>query len=155
MPRLNRTRLAYSAAVAMALGLIVWGLNDGISGDRAIAKPLTIDRLVPNPGDIVLRQSQIGADLATGYRGQLVIDGQEIPTYDLVPNAAQCSPVTKGYSGNDTVFDPGEGTLYFTPGPGSTIEKFAPGPHRITVKYWKLCDDSSTALAFAWSFKVS
>jgi hypothetical protein len=155
MPRLNRNRLAFSLAVAAAFALIVWGLNDGISGDRAVAKPLTIDRLVPNPGDIVLRQSQIGADLANGYRGQLVIDGQEIPTYDLVPSAALCSPVTQGYSGHDTVFDPGEGTLFFTPGPESTIQKFAPGVHSITVKMWKLCDDPNTAAPFTWSFKVS
>jgi hypothetical protein len=155
MRRPDRTRILLTAAALISFGLIVWGFRDGVSGDKAVAKPVAIDRLVPNPGDIVLRQSQIGVDLANGYRGELTIDGQDIPTYDLAPSGALCSPATQPFSGRDSIFDPGEGTVYFTPGPTSTIEKFAPGSHRITVRFWKLCDDKATATSFTWSFKVS
>jgi hypothetical protein len=157
LPRIDRTRALFAMVVAIGVGLIVWGLQTGVSGDRAItsAKPLAIDRLIPNPGEIVLRQSQIGVDLANGYRGALTIDGQDIPTYDLVASGARCSPNTQSFTGKDSVFDPGEGTLYFQPTPGSTIEKFAPGSHRITVRFWKLCDSPDLATAFTWTFKVS
>jgi hypothetical protein len=100
-----------------------------------------------------LRQSQIGVDLATGYRGVLIIDGQTIPTYDLAQN--DCSENKAPYTGQDSVFDPGQNTVYFTPRPGSTIERFAPGEHRVVVQFWKLCTDPALAQQASWTFKVS
>jgi hypothetical protein len=153
--RPDRSILILAGALAVGIALIAFAAADGVTGDKSVKPPANVDRLVPSSGQIVLRQSQIGIDLATGFRGELTIDGRKIPTYDLAPSGALCSPVTIKYSGKDAVYDPGLGTVYFTPGPGSTIEKFSPGEHSITARFWKLCEDESTASQFTWTFKVS
>lgn len=155
VPRIEKRRVINAVVVAGALGLIGYGLVNGATGEKAITKPAGVERFVPNPGDLVLRQGQIGIDLANGYRGSLVIDDQPIPTYDLAPSAATCSPTTKPFTGGDSVFDPAQSTVYFQPGPNSTIEKFAPGLHRVTARFWKLCDDPDTAETVSWTFNVS
>src|SRR5713226_8876079 len=80
---LDVRRLGLSLVVAGALALIVFGFASAQTGDDAveITDP-AIERVLPLPGALVLRQSQVGADLASGYRGVLIIDGQEIPTQD-------------------------------------------------------------------------
>jgi hypothetical protein len=153
--RPNRSTLLLSGAFAIGAGLIAFALTDGVTGNQSVKPPANVDRLIPTAGELVLRQSQIGIDLASGFRGELIIDGRQIPTYDLAPSGALCSPVTVQYTGKDAVFDPGLSTVYFTPGPGSTIEKFSPGEHSITARFWKLCEDESTASQFSWTFKVS
>lgn len=151
--RLDRQRLITSGIAALALAFIVYGCNSGVTGAAAVHPPAGVERFVPAPGELVLRQTQIGADLATGFRGILVIDGQTVPTYDLAPN--DCSENTQRFTGKDAVFDPGQNTVYYTPGPGSTIERFAPGEHRVSVVFWRLCENQDTAKTATWSFKVS
>jgi hypothetical protein len=151
--RMDRQRLITSAIAAVALTFIVAGVATAVTGTAAQHPPVGVDRFIPAPGELVLRQTQIGVDLAAGYRGDLIVDGQSIPTYDLTPN--ECSLNTQKFTGHDAVFDPGQNTVYFTPSPGATIERFAPGEHRISVRYWRLCENPDTALATSWSFKVT
>jgi hypothetical protein len=142
-----------SAVIVAALGLIVWGFASAQTGDQAVHfSDRAIERVLPNPGELVLRQSQVGIDLAPGYRGLLVIDGQEIPTYDAqAPGAATPQAVVNF----DAQFDPALNTVLFSPKQGATIEEFAPGDHRITAIYWEMSKTRDDARSFSWSFKVS
>ncbi len=151
--KLNKRRLVTSMLISASLVFIARGLMTAVTGDQSTSVPAGVDRLVPGPGDLVLRQAQIGIDLSAGYRGELVVDGQIIPTYDLSKN--DCAITTTPFLGRDAVFDPGQNTVYFQPSPGATIERFAPGEHQIIARYWKLCEDPVTAKQFAWSFKVT
>jgi hypothetical protein len=151
--RFDRQRLITSGIAALALAFIVFGCRSSVTGAAAVHPPAGVDRFIPAPGELVLRQTQIGADLATGFRGILVIDGQSIPTYDLATN--DCSENSQRFSGKDAVFDPGQNTVYYTPGPGSTIERFAPGEHRVSVRFWRLCENPDTAQSANWTFKVA
>jgi hypothetical protein len=152
--RMDRQRLITAAMVAAALTFIVAGVSSAVTGTASQHPPAGVDRFVPAPGELVLRQTQVGADLASGYRGNLIIDGQSIPTYDL-GDPGPCATNTAKFTGIDSVFDGGSNTVYFTPRTGSTIERFAPGEHRITVEFWKICESQETAQRATWTFKVS
>ena len=145
-------RLGISLVIAGALALIVYGFASAQTGDADVVVPPGIERVLPMPGALVLRQSQVGADLASGYRGVLIIDGQEIPTQDAqAPGAANNDP-TVNY---DAVFDLAQNTVLFLPRQGATIEEFAPGEHQVTVVYWKLDESRDNAPSFNWKFNVS
>ena len=150
---MDRSRLTTAAIATVGLAAIVYGVSISRTGDQSVRPPAGVDRFVPQPGDLVLRQAQVGIDLAAGYRGELVIDGQTVPVYDM--RTHDCMINTIAFAGKDSVFDPGQNTLYFTPSPGATIERFAPGEHRIVARFWKLCEDPSTAQQTSWTFKVS
>ena len=114
--------------------------------------------MFPQHGDLVLRQSQVGVDLAPGYRGVLIIDGQELPTTDLV--AVDPATGAQPALALDAQFDPAQNTVLFTPREGATIESSTPGEHHgATAVYWKL-DEAETLAAQApqlqpGSFEVS
>jgi len=150
---LDVRRLGVSLVIAAALALIVFGFASAQTGDQAveITDP-AIERVLPLPGALVLRQSQIGADLAPGYRGVLIIDGQEIPTQDAQAPGVANNDVSVNY---DAVFDLAQNTVLFLPRQGATIEQFAPGDHQATVVYWKLDETRDQAKTFSWTFKVS
>jgi hypothetical protein len=149
--RLDLRRLGASALIAGALALIIYGFASAETGDQAVEiNDPAIERVIPAPGSLVLRQSQVGADLAPGYRGVLVIDGNELPTDDShrpgAPRAPARSPapVRPG---------PEHGAL-----PASRrrrLPEFAPGEHHITVVYWKETETRDQAQQFDWTFKVS
>jgi len=150
---LDVRRLGVSVLIAAALALIIYGVASAETGDDAveITDP-AIERVLPMPNALVLRQSQVGADLAPGYRGVLIIDGQEIPTQDAQAPGAANSDATVNY---DAVFDLAQNTVLFLPREGATIEQFAPGDHQTTVVYWKIDETRDQAKTFAWKFKVS
>jgi len=150
---LDVRRLGVSLVIAAALALIVFGFASAQTGDQAveITDP-AIERVLPLPGALVLRQSQIGADLAPGYRGVIIIDGQEIPTQDAQAPGVANNDVSVNY---DAVFDLAQNTVLFLPRQGATIEQFAPGDHQATVVYWKLDETRDQAKTFSWTFKVS
>ena len=150
---MNVRRFGATVLIAGALALIVYGFASAQTGDQAveISDP-AIERVLPMFGALVLRQSQVGADLAPGYRGVLIIDGQEIPTQDAQATGNASSDVTVNY---DAVFDLAQNTVLFLPREGATIEQFAPGDHQATIVYWKLEESRDEAKTFSWKFKVS
>jgi hypothetical protein len=145
-------RLGISLVIAGALALIVYGFASAQTGDADVEVPPGIERVLPMPGALVLRQSQVGADLASGYRGVLIIDGQEIPTLDAQTPGAPTNDPTVNY---DAVFDLAQNTVLFLPRQGATIEQFAPGEHQVTVVYWKIDETRDDAQSFSWKFNVS
>jgi hypothetical protein len=151
--RLNLGRLGASLLIAGALALIIYGFASAQTGDDAVEiHDPAIERVVPSPGSLVLRQSQVGIDLAPGYRGVLIIDGNELPTDDAqAPGAATSSPS----SNLGAVFDLGLNTVLYLPREGAILPDFAPGDHRITAVYWKLDETRDQARTFSWPFKVS
>ena len=52
------------------------------------------------------------------------------------------------------MFEPGNDTLTFTPGPGIDIEAFDDGVHRVTVAYWPVERGDAAARSYSWSFNV-
>ena len=151
--RIDRSTLVVSVIMAAGLALLAAGFASGRTGNEATSLPPAFLVLYPKPGELVLRQSEVGAKLQSGYRATLRIDEQDLPTYDVVANDS--SPGATFNQQLDARFDPGQGTVLYLPREGATIAKFAPGDHRITVFYWRVTETQNEAQSFTWNFKVS
>lgn len=151
-PWTRRQRSVFGVIIAAGLGMIVFGFASAQTGDAG-SQPTdpAIERLIPKPGDsLQVNQDTVGIDLQVGYRGELSIDGQLIPTIDL----NQSDTSTPFDQQLDAIYDAGQGTVLFTPREGATIEAFSPGRHTITVRYWKVTESREEGRTFTWGFDV-
>jgi hypothetical protein len=149
--RIDGRRLGLSMVVAAALAFIIYGFSLAERGGNAstITDP-AVERVVPPPGSLVLRQSTIIVDLEPGYRGVLFVNGQEIPTFDLVGGDSNTTGAVF-----DAVFDPAQNTISFTPRTGATVEELPAGENRITAVFWKMSESRESARSASWTIRVS
>ncbi len=119
--------------------LIGVAVSRSVTGDEATDLPDAIESIFPVPDAVqVLQQTQVVVDLAEGYEGRLIIDDLALPTIRLDELASvDVAPGEQVEVPSGVVFEPGNGTLTFTPGDPSTIERFDPGSHTVTVIYWR------------------
>ena len=130
-------RIGISALIAVAVIAIVAGFMQAQTGDdQATLVDPGIEVLVPKPGELVLRQSQVGVDLAPGYEGTLDIDSTPVPDDQLTTNDAL-------------------NQVFFQPGPGKEFEQFAPGRHCVTAHFFQTLAGPDTAHTYSWCFNVS
>ncbi len=125
--------LAASLAIAFGLVLIGFAVSRSVTGDEATDLPDAIESVSPVPDAVqVLQQTQVVVDLAEGYEGRLIIDDLALPTIRLDELASvDVAPGEQVEVPPGVVFEPGNGTLTFTPGDPSTIERFDPGSHTV------------------------
>ncbi len=147
-----RQRVVLAVLLGTGLLLIIAGLGAAKTGDDdvRITDP-AIERLIPKPGDLVLRQGEVGIDLAPGYTGELQIDGKQLTTHTIGQTDTP-SPFDQNF---DVQFDAGQATLLFTPRVGADIETFSPGRHTITARYWRTLQSRNESRVFTWQFAVS
>ncbi len=130
--RLIIAALVAAAVVALAAGILATeGDDPGTVADRSEA----VERLVPAEGDEVIRQAELGIDLAPGYEGSLEVNGVPIPADELRTVAAQ-------------------NELFFTPGEGKSVEQLRAGPNCATAIVWRSSQgrDPATDQTFTWCF---
>jgi hypothetical protein len=145
--------MAASFGIAVGLVIVVIGLRAGITGEEAIGLPDGIESVDPVRGATqVPQQTRVFVDLVEGSDGFLTIDGVRIPTVSLadLPNpepGVQEVEVPPG-----AIFEPGNATLTFTPGPSQLIERFATGEHRVSVTFWLVEEGRDSARTFSWVF---
>jgi hypothetical protein len=135
-------------------GKLGYAVVRGVTGDEVTHLPAAIERISPVPDAVqVLAQSQVVVDLAEGFEGRMTVDGVEFPTQrmeDLTNDNVE--PGTQVEIPPGVVFEPGNDTLTFTPGPGIDLEKFDDGVHRVTVIYWPIERGEGAARSYSWSF---
>ena len=145
-----------SLAISVGLVLIGWAVVRGVTGDDVSELPEAIERIAPVPDAVqVLAQSQVVVDLEEGYEGRLRIDGVDFPTLrmeDLTNDDVEPGEQVEIPAG--VVFEPGNDTLTFTPGPGIEIETFDEGAHQVTVLYWQVERGEGAARSYSWTFNV-
>lgn len=155
LPRIDRRRLVLSFVVAAALVALSFGVRRARTGESTVGTTdPAIENVSPKPDELVLRQTQVMVDLAAGYRGELFIDGQQIPVADLANDGSATNDSESNRAPIDAVFDPAQNIITFTPTVGATIEEFDPRHHSVTVSYWKLDESRDQARNFSWSFRV-
>lgn len=143
--------------IALGIGLIGFGLATSITGDDVTNLPSAIESISPQPDAVqVLSQTNVVVDLAEGYEGTLTIDGIEFPTHDLEdfsnPNV---EPGTQVDIPGGVLFERGNDTLTFTPGPDVEITTFREGNHTVRVEYWRSADgEGARRRSFNWTFNV-
>ena len=124
------------AAAAMVVAVVATTTEEDTPATQA-GRTNVVEHLLPLNGASVLRQAELGADLAPGYEGTLVVNGTEIPRDQLrlVPEQNQ---------------------VYFTPGEGKVIEELPGGRNEVKVVAWRSAqgrgvDDQVTT----WHFDVT
>jgi hypothetical protein len=149
-----------SLGFAVGLVLVIYAFASArVGSDAQGVKNPAIERLIPSQDDLVLRQSEVGIDLATGYTGELIIDGQTLVTREVVAVSPTLGDATPGAVERivDVRFDPALNTLLYQPIdlPGAPIPEFDPGQHTITARFWKLDEGEDAARQYTWTFKVA
>jgi hypothetical protein len=135
----TRFRLLIAVMVATAGVALYAGVRATDTGGEdpvtVSGRPDVVEHLVPGAGDEVIRQAELGVDLAPGYDGTLLVNGVEIPTEELrrVPEQNQ---------------------VFFTPGKGKVVEQLNAGPNCATAIVWKASAGRGTAddQTFSWCF---
>jgi len=150
-------KLAFaSLPIALGIFLIGWALVSSVTGDEVTKLPDAIEEINPPPDAVqVLAQTGVVADLAEGFFGRMEIDGVAFDTMlmqDLTNNNVE--PGEQVDIPDGVVFEPGNDTLTFTPGPSIDLDRFGEGLHTVDVIYWKLELGEGTARTYTWTFNV-
>lgn len=144
--------------MVIAIGLvgIGYGLAVSVTGDEANPLPASLEVVEPVPDAVqVLQQSNVFVDLAPGFTGRFVIDGNEIETVSLDEvGSLTAEPGQQIDIPPVTVYEPGNATLTFTPSAGGPIETFSSGVHAATVVYWLVEDGPARSRTYSWTFTV-
>ena len=100
-------------------------------------RPDVVEHLIPGQGDDVIRQAELGIDLAPGYEGDLILNGVAIPTKQLR-------------------LVPPQNQVFFTPGRGKVVERLNAGPNCMTAVVWRsaLGRGSANDQSFTWCFNA-
>lgn len=121
-----------------ALVVAVWATRTDEDEPAVVnGRAEVVEQVYPRDGAEVLRQVEIGIDLAPGHEGRLYVNGEAIPEDDLrlVPEQNQ---------------------VFFLPGPGKALETLPSGTSCVTAVVWRSAegrgaDDSSVQ----WCFDVT
>ena len=147
-------RSVIAVVMLSALAIAAWGAtkaDDASPGDGPGLGAAVVD-LFPDDGAQALRQTRIGADLATGYDGRLTIDGVAIPEEQL-EGARDPATVDPEDLAENGLRPNNKNRVYFQPGPGKVIEEFDTGLVSIQLSYF-LEGQPDTARTVSWQIRV-
>ena len=135
----GRYRLLMALLVAGALVALVAAVRATDTGDEDSGPSSDIvERFIPGAGDEVLRQAELGIDLAPGYDGTILVNGVEIPEEEQrrVPEQNQ---------------------VFFTPADGKVVERLQAGPNCASALVRKAADGRGSAddRTFTWCFEAT
>jgi hypothetical protein len=155
--RPDKQLVVVSLVVAVGLVLVARGIAVGITGDERSNLPDQVEEVDPVPEAVqVLSQTRVFVDLTAGYTGAIVIDGTEIPTVD-VGDLAEEQNLQPGQQIDlppETIYEPGNATLTFTPSDGALITEFTSGLHTAQVIFWKVDEGRQRPRSYTWTFTV-
>jgi len=111
-----------------------------ITGDdqTSDALPDSVDRLIPASGSEVLRQSQVGIDVADGFDAYLQINGVEIRSAE-----------------DGLIKDLGTGLILFQPGPDRPVETLNTNQNCVVAFVFDPIEGPSAAQAVSWCFEAT
>jgi hypothetical protein len=130
-----RSRLP-SLIIAVLLVAAVAGIVFAFSSSRRPPEQKTsaVRSVMPPPGDLDLRQVQVGVTLNAGYTGDLFVDGAQVPE-------------------DEVHREPALYQLTLQPKPGGQFI-LGPGRHCASVRYWPLANASDKRDAPPWCFNL-
>jgi hypothetical protein len=129
-------RVVIALLLVSAVGLLYAAGRNGNADPDPIFTEGEVEAVIPaNGSPAVLRQAEIGIDLAPGWTGELNIDGVPIPDDQIRRN----DPLNQ---------------LFFTPGEGKDIEQLRAGRVLVIASYWNFAEGETRedARQVSWSF---
>lgn len=156
--RLDVKLLLASLGIAFGIVLVVLGLMRSVTGNEEQGLPDAIESIDPvRNATQVPQQTRVFVDFVVGYEAVMIVDGVELPLVSL--DDVGKTPPGLGEGGGDqieippgAIWEPGNATLTFEPGPSQAIESFSTGMHTVTVRYWRTEDGPDRFRTFSWSF---
>lgn len=147
-----------SLGIAVGVVLVVLGFLGSVTGNEQQGLPDVVESIDPvRDAAQVPQQTRVFIDFQIGYEAVMIIDGIELPVVSL--DDVGKTPPGLGEGGGDqieippgAIWEPGNATLTFEPGPSQVIEAFDTGLHTVTVRYWKTEDGPDRFRTFTWSF---
>ena len=147
--------LARWALIVLALGAAItfflFATRRTVTGVDGPATDKAVVSQVPGPGDRVLRQTEVGAELKQGYDGRLSVNGQEIPE-DQMEGALDPNSKTARSFG---VRPNNRNKVFFKPGPGKALASFSGREVTITVRFWKEAEGPGKSRTITWQFAIT
>lgn len=156
--RIDVSLLVASFAIAVGVVLVGVGLLRSVTGREQQLLPDAIESIDPIRGATqVPQQTRVFVDFAIGYEATMFIDGVALPTIAL--DDVTVRPPGLGDDAGDQVeippgalWEPGNATLTFEPGPSQVIESFSTGLHTVTLHYWRTEDGPERFRTYTWTF---
>ncbi len=139
-PRTARVLVVAVGVLAAANLLVLAAVSQDTSTSTA-GRPPSVEVVFPAEGAVVRPQEVVGADLADGMQGILVINDVRVPEDQ--------------YEGDSAL-----GQVFFRPGEGRQWEVLPEGAATATVEYWERTLTESEARAqqkvytYTWRFTV-
>lgn len=144
-------RIVIALVFLAAVAFLLWATHRGVSGIDGPASDRAVVSQVPGPGDRVLRQTEVGAELLPGYDGRLTVNGVVIPE-EQMQDAVDPNSLTAKQFG---VRPNNRNRVFFLPGPGKVIDKFSGREVSITVRFWKESEGQARGRAVTWQFSIT
>jgi len=132
MLRARLPSLIIAVLLVIAAGLIVWAFSS--SRRPPEQNTSAVRQVMPPPGDLDLRQVQVGVTLNAGYTGDLFVDGAQVPEDELHREPALYQ-------------------ITLAPRPGGQFI-LGPGRHCASVRYWPLANQSDKRDSPPWCFNL-
>ncbi len=158
--RLDVKMLIASFGIAVGLVVIVLGVLRSVTGREQQGLPDAIENIDPIRGAAqVPQQTRVFVDLVNGYEAVMIVDGVELDVFSLDGEVGQKPPALGGEQEEiivppGAIYEPGNNTLTFVPGPSQPIEAFDTGVHSVTIRYWPTVDGPDRSRTFTWTFYV-
>lgn len=125
--------------VGSIVGIFFTGRAAITGGDEASgALPDSVDRLIPASGAEVLRQSQVGIDVADGFDAYLQVNGVEIRDAE-----------------DGLIKDLGTGLILFQPGPDRPVESLNPNQNCVVAFVYDQLEGPTAAQPVTWCFQAT
>jgi len=144
-------RVTIALALVAALAFLIFATRRGVSGVDGPATDRAVVSQEPGPGDRVLRQTTVGAQLRPGYDGRVVVNGTEIPEAQMEGAIDPSSKTAQEFG----VRPNNRNQVFFKPGPGKVMDKFSGREVSITVRFWKETDGPARSRAITWQFSIT
>ncbi len=154
-PLHRRLLRRWAAPLAITVGVAVFAVAFVVANtddpEVRVSNP-AVEELIPAPGSEVLRQSQVGVDLATGFAAELVINGVPIPPDEVNilrdpadPGESAEQPGTFGTTINRFVYQPLE---------GRAVPELKGDENCVVATFWPLSDPDDID-SVEWCFTVA
>lgn len=131
----TRHRTVYAALVAALAAVVILVVLLSPSGEVRPKLPDPLESVLPAPGDAVVRQTAIEIDLPVGYRIDLYVDGEAVPTDEIG-------------------FTESTGRWTWQPGPGRSTERWEAGEHVVRIVWDRVAGGRPDPGEYEWAFRV-
>jgi len=136
--------------LVFAVWFLWWATQRGESGSAGPADDPAVVTRFPGPGDKVLRQSEVGAELEPGYDGRVLVNGVEIPEDQMIGAIDPGSSEAQKYG----VRPNNRNEVFFKPEEGKVIDTLRTGVNTITISFWPEKEGEDAARTISWQISV-